>query len=328
MQKFACCLCLLVLCIRVFSQTYRNPVIDRNVPDPTVIRTDTGFYLYCTESKRLLPIYRSVDLVHWTFVGHAFTPETRPNFEPGAAVWAPDINRVCGRYVMYYSMSVWGGEWTCGIGIATAERPEGPFTDRGMLFRSNGIGVQNSIDPFYMEDEGRKYLIWGSFRGIFAIELSDDGLSLKKEAEKQQIAGTAYEGTYIHKRGKYYYFFASVGSCCEGLKSTYTTVVGRSKKLLGPYTDKKGRSMTDNHHETVIRKNEAFVGVGHNSEIVCDDAGNDWMLYHGVKTADPAGRRLLLDKITWKKGWPSVAGGIPSIEAKAPVFNLTSDLEK
>ena len=34
-------------------------------------------------------------------------------------------------------MSTWGGEWTCGIGIATADKPEGPFTDLGKLFRSN-----------------------------------------------------------------------------------------------------------------------------------------------------------------------------------------------
>ena len=56
-----------------------------------------------------------------------------------------------------------GGEWTCGIGVATADKPEGPFVDHGMMFRSNEIGVQNSIDPFYIEDGGRKYMFWGVF---------------------------------------------------------------------------------------------------------------------------------------------------------------------
>ena len=46
------------------------------------------------------------------------------------------------------------------------------------------------------------------FRGIYAIELSDDGLSLKDGATPQQVAGTAYEGTYIHKKDGHYYFFA------------------------------------------------------------------------------------------------------------------------
>ena len=77
-------------------------------------------------------------------------------------------------------------------------------------------------------------------------------LTVKKGANPIQIAGTAYEGTYIHKHEGYYYMFASIGSCCEGLKSTYTTVVGRSKQLLGPYMDKNGKGMLDNHHEILI----------------------------------------------------------------------------
>ncbi len=61
--------------------------------------------------------------------------------------------------VMYYSMSVWGGEWTCGIGVATSDNPAGRFTDQGKLFRSNEIDVQNSIDPFYIDDNGAKCFI-------------------------------------------------------------------------------------------------------------------------------------------------------------------------
>lgn len=48
------------------------------------------------------------------------------------------------------------------------------------MFRSNEINVQNSIDPFYIEDAGKKFLFWGSFRGIYGIELSEDGLSVKQ----------------------------------------------------------------------------------------------------------------------------------------------------
>lgn len=301
--------------------TYRNPVIDYSLPDPTIIKADNGyFYLYATEDIRNTPIHRSRNLVDWEEVGTAFTEETRPTFEPKGGLWAPDINYINGQYVLYYSMSVWGGEWTCGIGVATSDKPEGPFTDHGPLFRSKTIQVQNSIDQFYMEDNGKKYLFWGSFRGIYGIELSGDGLSVRDGAVKQQVAGTAYEGTYIHKRGNYYYLFASIGSCCEGLKSTYTTVVGRSDNLFGPYTDKQGQPMMENHHEILIHGNEAFVGTGHNSEIVADDRGNDWILYHAVSRANPTGRVLMLDRVRWKDGWPEVEGVTPSLEAEAPTF--------
>ena len=211
--------------------------------------------------------------------------------------------------------------WTCGIGVATSDKPEGPFIDKGPLFRSKTIQVQNSIDQFFMEDNGKKYLFWGSFRGIYGIELSGDGLSVRDGAKKKkQVAGTAYEGTYIHKRGDYYYLFASIGSCCEGLKSTYTTVVGRSDSLFGPYTDKQGRPMMENHHEVLIHGNDAFVGTGHNSEIVTDDRGNDWVLYHAVSREHPTGRVLMLDRIRWRDGWPEVEGASPSLEAEAPEF--------
>ena len=305
----------------VTADVYRNPVIDYSLPDPSVIRGDDGFfYLYATEDIRNLPIHRSKNLTDWEYVGTAFTDQTRPDFEEKGGIWAPDINKIGGKYVLYYSMSAWGGEWTCGIGCATADNPAGPFTDHGKMFRSNEIGVKNSIDPFYIEDSGRKYLFWGSFRGIYAVELSDDGLSVKEGEVTKKVAGTAYEGTYIHKKGGYYYLFASIGSCCEGLRSTYTTVVGRSKDLLGPYVDKEGNRMLDNCHEILIHKSDSFVGTGHNSEIVSDKDGNDWVLYHAVSVENPDGRVLMLDRVDWQGGWPVVAGDVPSAESRKPCF--------
>ncbi|MDR3365476.1 MAG: family 43 glycosylhydrolase [Prevotellaceae bacterium] len=312
------------------ATTYRNPVLAVSTPDPTVIRAQDGtFYLYCTEDIRNIPIYSSTDLVHWRNIGTAFTNETRPTFEPKGGLWAPDVNYINGKYVLYYSMSVWGCNGTCGIGVAVADAPQGPFTDKGALFNSSTIGVCNSIDQFYFEDGGKKYLFWGSFCGIYGIELEDDGLSLKAGAEKFRIAGRltdafddkGTEGTYIHKRGKYYYCFGSTGTCCEGASSTYRVVVGRSESLFGPYLTKDGRSMFDNHYETVLQGNAAFAGPGHNAEIITDDEGNDWMLYHAYLRSNPKLRRTLcMDKIVWTDGWPAVAGLEPSGESPLPVF--------
>ncbi|GHU63588.1 arabinan endo-1,5-alpha-L-arabinosidase [Bacteroidia bacterium] len=305
-----------------FAQTYKNPVLNLSMPDPTIIKANDGyFYLYATEDIARTPIFQSKDLVNWEFIGSAFQRNGRPSWEPNGGIWAPDINYIEGKYVLYYSMSVWGGEETCGIGVAVSDSPKGPFKDKGPLFRSNTIGVRNSIDQFYIEDKGKKYLVWGSFRGIYCIELENDGLAVKKNAEKVQIAGTATEGSYIHKRGQYYYLFGSAGSCCEGAKSTYKVVVGRSENLFGPYLNKAGKSMMDNQYETVIQGNEMFAGTGHNAEIVSDDEGNDWIPYHSFLRNEPEkGRVLLLDKIVWVNDWPTVAGGVPALKAKAPVF--------
>ena len=302
--------------------TYSNPVCHLGLPDPTIIKVDDTFYLYATEDIRNVPIMSSRNLVTWKQCGTVFTDMTRPTFVADGGVWAPDVNKVGNLYVLYYSMSVWGGEWTCGIGTAVSEKPEGPWTDRGPLFVSKEIGVQNSIDPFYIEEDGKKYLFWGSFHGIWAIELSDNGLSVKQGAEKRQVAGSAYEGVYVHKRDGYYYLFASTGTCCEGYDSKYSTVVGRSKNLLGPYCDRSGRDMMQNNHEVILKGDgKAFFGPGHNSEIVTDSKGNDWILYHAfTKVTGDRYRTLMLDKVEWKNGWPQINAGHPSAVAERPSF--------
>ncbi|CCZ80812.1 family 43 glycosylhydrolase [Odoribacter laneus] len=302
---------------------YRNPILAYSVPDPTVIKAEDGmFYLYATEDIRNMPIFYSRDMVEWTLCGSVFAENSRPDFEPGGGLWAPDINFIGGRYVLYYSMSKWGGVESCGIGVAIADKPAGPFQDLGILFRSSTIGVTNSIDPFYIHDQGKNYLFWGSFHGIFGIELSEDGLSLKEGAEKKQIAGTAFEATYIHKKGKYYYFFGSIGTCCEGVNSTYTTVVGRAENLWGPYTDKSGRLLLENYFEVFLHGNDVFAGTGHNSEIVTDDAGKDWIFYHAFDRRKPGGRVLMLDRVEWEKGWPSVRKEEPALEAEVPFIEM------
>jgi arabinan endo-1,5-alpha-L-arabinosidase len=315
-----------VVPVTVAAATYQNPVIGQSLPDPTIIKASDGwFYLYATEDTPNVPIWRSQNLVDWRYVSTCFTNSTRPPWpdDPDAGIWAPDINYINGKYVLYFSRSTWGGVSKCGIGAATANNPGGPFIYHSKLFNSAEIGVQNSIDPFYIEDNGTKYLFWGSFHGIYGIELADDGLSLKPGAEKVQIAGNHFEGTYIHKRGNYYYLFASTGSCCSGANSTYALVVGRAENLFGPYIDKDSAPLLSATYNWawVIQKNDHFIGPGHCSEIVTDDAGHDWILYHGyVKGEEDAGRQLLLSQIIWENDWPSVAGGSPAVKADAPYF--------
>ena len=92
---------------------------------------------------------------------------------------------------------------------------------------------------------------------------------------------------------------------------------------MGPYTNKQGGSMVDNNYTTIISGNDRWKGPGHNSEIITDDNGDDWLLYHSYDTNNGCnGRLMLLDKITWSTdGWPSINDGHPSSdEMPAPVF--------
>ncbi len=304
---------------------YYNPVQKTSLPDPTVIRAKDGnFYLFATEDTRNVPIYCSSDLVNWKYLHTAFTDDSRPTFVDGGGIWAPDINFINGQYVLYYSMSTWGGEWDCGIGVATCDSIDGYYEDHGPLFISSEIDVQNSIDPFYYEDEdGSKYLFWGSFHGIYAIQLSDDGLSIMEGAKKKAIAGSLTEGTCIYKHGDYYYLIGSAGSCCSGASSTYHLVVARSESLLGDYVNKDGNRTKNNSFSELLEKGPVTIGPGHCSEVVEDDSGQTWLLYHGYPADDvDAGRCLFLDQLQWdSEGWPYIVGEKTSSAWLKPIFS-------
>ncbi len=311
------------------QKSYTNPVFEADFPDPSVQRGSDGyFYAYATGPNCL----RSKDLVNWESVSKVID---RPTWNDSTYVgsdgknktdyysfWACDVSRVEEKYVMYYACALWGNGSRTGIGVASGTALT-KFNDEGKMFRSTEIGVENSIDPVYWEEKDKKYLAWGSWNGIYISELSEDGLKLKDPSKKTMIAGTAFEGAMIHKRGNSYYLFCSVGSCCDGLNSTYHCVVGRSTKLMGPYLSKTGGKMLDNNYTTVLRANNRWIAPGHNSEIITDDNGDDWLLYHAIdKNAPDDGRMMLLDKITWSDdGWPTINNGTPSTTPQpAPVF--------
>ena len=322
------------------QKKYTNPVYGSDFPDPTVQRAPDGtFYSYATGCK----CKKSTDLVNWTNVSGVISRPTwndsihadgtRDNY----SLWAADVNYVDGKYICYYASALWGNGSRTGIGVAVGDTPI-KFTDKGKLFRSTEIGVKNSIDPCYVEEFDKKYLVWGSFNDICIVELTEDALAVKnfspinnpqpngswrRHAGVTKLAGGAFEGAMIFKRGKYYYLFCSVGSCCEGENSTYRTVVGRATRLLGPYTNKQGGQMVNDNYTTIISGNDRWKGPGHNSEIIIDDEGQTWLLYHSYdRNNNFNGRVMLLDKITWDKSdWPVINDGHPSSDERdAPIF--------
>jgi arabinan endo-1,5-alpha-L-arabinosidase len=310
------------------SGLYRNPVFEEVFADPTAIRADDGaYYAYATfnpwpgasREDRLIPIARSRDLVRWEDVGDAF--ETKPDWRDEGGLWAPHVARVAGRYLLYYSYARFGDP-NPGIGVAVAESPAGPFEDRGALLRSDEIGVRNSIDPYLLVDDGTPYLFWGSKRGIYGVRLSDDGLSLA--GEKFRIAGDGVEAPWLIRRRGRYYFFGSRGTCCRGADSTYRVVVGRGESLRGPYVNREGESLRRAPGTTILRGDEYFAGPGHNA-VVRDDAGVDWLLYHAYERHNPwvgsiPRRVLMLDRLVWRDGWPTVETRTPSRVAPAPTI--------
>jgi len=310
--------------------SYHNPVFEPVLADPSLVQGDDGYiYAYGTEDDwgdrkgtHLVPVVRSKDLVKWEFVRDAF--EAKPSWKGAGGIWAPDVSKHGSQYYMYYSMSTWG-DANPGIGVAVADRPEGPFEDKGKLFLSEEIGVGNSIDPMYFkDDDGKAYLIWGSFRGIYGVELSEDGL--RTVGAPFKMAGLAFEAPYLVKREGKYYLFLSGGTCCDGKNSTYFVSVGRADSLKGPYLNKDGENINQTIGSMVVmgsnvekEPEKRFVGPGHNA-IFRDAKGTDWLVYHAIDVKEPtlmngATRRpLMIDPLIWQEGWPAVKDLEPSDE--------------
>ena len=308
--------------------------------DPDVIRDGRTWYLYCTTDRAsddtaapdigLIPIYRSTDLEHWTYVTAAL-PEIPSYAAAGAGMWAPDINYVDGQYRLYFAVSntnlVGGGS---AVGVATSDSPTGPFTvsQEPVVAPSDIPGnpgsKRSTIDPELVRDHGHDYLFYGGFGGgLLSRTLSADGLSTDESSQQQIAIDNRYEGANVVRRGGWWYLMASSTNCCNGPLTGYTVFAARSKTVLGPYLDRRGRSVLDSQvggTPVVAQNGNRWVGVGHHT-MITDFAGQDWMIYHGIDRSDPYYRGAvgytkrpgLIDPVDWIGGWPEVnAGAGPS----------------
>ena len=338
--------------------TYTNPVsrdFADTFADPAVIRAKDGYwYAYGTTdplregegTRHIIPTARSADLVNWTYVGDAFTESTLPDWAaPDAALWAPDIRYLDGTYYLYYVVTqtdVTDEPNDNAIGVATSDSPTGPWEDSGgpVVGPRRGAGASGdflwTFDPSEFTDlDGTRYLYYGSYYGgIFVTELSRDG-TRAVGAPTQVAIDNRYEGAYVIRHGRWYYLFASEANCCAGPTTGYTVFAGRSASPRGPFTDRDGISLrTSRVGGTIVvtPNGNRWVGTGHNA-VVTDLAGQDWLIYHAIDRADPFldepfginERPMLLDRLDWVDGWPTVRAGRWASEGpqRAPVTDWT-----
>lgn len=322
------------------APTYSNPIIDADFPDPAIIRAEDGnYYVYATqggEPMRNVQVARSSDLVEWQMLGDALP--IKPSWASQTQdFWAPAVSYAGGNYYLYYSAKPDAAlkdpkQGLC-LAVATARRPEGPFVDIGKPLQC-GDGFIN-IDPFAYDDPatGRKLLYWGSgFGAIKVQELADDRISFKAGSKPVDLIPTIktedpaeyqrlVEGVWVTRRNGYYYLFYSGDNCC-GPKAHYAVMVARSTRATGPF-ELRPRPLY-----LVVEANKLWMAPGHNA-VMEDDAGEHWILYHGVDRQRPrtkptddinTRRVLLMDRLQWRDGWPEVAGKGPSSgEQPAPV---------
>ena len=304
--------------------------------DPSIIKAGTTWYVFATGKANgggQFQIRCSTDLKAWKLCGHVFDeiPDWIHKDSPGTVdLWAPDISYEQGVYRLYYAYSLFGKN-TSGIALATNKTldpssPEYKWIDHGLVLRSLASDDFNAIDPnFILDTNGRAWLAFGSFWSGIKMRRLDEhtGMLDAKDTKLYSLASRAkpddapparpdlppnweaVEAPFIVHHGGYYYLFVSWDLCCRGTRSTYRTMVGRARKVNGPYLDKDGKSMADGGGSELLTANQRWLGPGGES-VLMQPGGDDLIVFHAydAKTGKPA---LQISTITWTDDWPHAA---------------------
>jgi len=304
--------------------------------DPSIIKAGNTWYVFATGRARdggQFQIRCSADLHAWRFCGHVFDeiPAWIAKSSPGTSeLWAPDISFENGEYRLYYAYSLFGKN-TSGIALATnktldSSSPDYRWVDRGLVLRSTEADDYNAIDPnFVLDEQHHAWLVFGSFWSGIKMRRLNDRTGLAGGAKIYSLATRrrpdnpppakpglppdweAIEAPFIVHHGGYYYLFVSWDLCCRGTRSTYRTMVGRSKKVTGPYVDDHGVPMMQGGGTPLLSANSRWLGPGGES-VLMQPSGEDLIVFHAydAHTGRPA---LQISTIVWRDGWPHAALG-------------------
>jgi len=292
------------------TATYRNPVIAGDFADPSVIRVGNTYYAAGTSSEwgPAYPIYRSNDLVNWTYVGPVF--KTLPDWTMGS-YWAPELFHRNGIFYVYYTARRKSDKRSY-IGVATTRDLRNGFTDHGLLLE----WTSEAIDAFVLEDAGKLYITWKAYgldKGkaieLLGAELSPDGLQVTGKAFTLLTADPdswergGAEGQAIFKRGRYYYMTYSGNACC-GAQCNYQVGLARSEKLQGPWEKYAGNP--------VLVSDETWKCPGHGTIVTTAD-NRYFYLHHAYNAVDFTftGRQGVLSELVWTNNtqWPTFRNG-------------------
>lgn len=292
----------LVPCTEARAQVpARNPIIWADVPDPSVIRVDSVYYMTSTTMHMSpgVPIMKSTNLVDWATVGYAY--DELANADPlfmrqglnayGRGSWASSLRHHDGLfYIVTFSFTT--GE---SYVFTSGDIERGPW-------RKESLGALFHDQSLLFDDDGRAYLVYGA-GDIRIVELTADARAVKDGGvhrvlipDAGSIAGSEFwvpgEGSHLEKIDDRYYLFLIVWPA-GGMR---TELVYRADTLEGPW---EGR---------IVLKDAGIAQGG----VVDTPDGRWYALLFGDRGS--VGRIPYLVPVTWKDGWPEfgIDGRVPN----------------
>lgn len=272
------------------------------IHDPSTIAECEGkYYTFGTGGGGLI----SED--GWTWQGGAVRPG-------GGA--APDVLKIGDRYLVIYGATgggLGGGHngriLTMWNKTLDPNSPDFHFTNPIEVAASDGMEDNDAIDPCLLLDPttGRLWATYGTYFGDIRLIELDPLTGYRIKDNKEKPIAIDCEATDLIYRDGWYYLLGTHGTCCDGVNSTYNIVVGRSRKVEGPYYDNVGRDMYHGGGKLVIAAGDRVVGPGHFGRTIIDK-GVEIMSCHYEADLNQGGRSVLgIRPLLWRNGWP-VAG--------------------
>jgi beta-xylosidase len=215
---------------------------------------------------------------------------------PEHFLWAPGVATRDGRWYLYYSV---GPQipTPSRIGVAVADKPEGPYRDSGRPLVTgelvkDGVGFE-AIDPMVFTDprSGTSYLYAGGSAGakLRVWELGTDMVSTVREIPVETPPQFT-EGAFMHERGGTYYLSYSHG---RWNGPDYSVHYATASSPTGPWTYRGAILTSDRRHQ----------GPGHHSFV--QTTGGEWLIvYHRwERRPGPAPfsgeRRVAIDRVSY-----------------------------
>jgi beta-xylosidase len=308
------------------------PLIQRDFPDPFVLRAGDTFYAYSTNGERgNVPVATSKNLADWTLAedsaGHAL--DAMPDLPPWAkkgSTWAPEVMRVGAGYVLYFTARSRKRDIQC-IGAAVSASPQGPFvsTAQEPLVCQPELGGSIDASPF-RDADGKLYLYFKNDGNnpsarkpteLWVQPLAADGLSVAGEAKSVLRDRMKWEGglieapTMVRAPAGYFLFFSgndfawqrdqklsaySIGyATCDGPAGPCKEA--GDKPFLYSFSSGEG-CLSGPGHQAVFNVGERWFIAFH-----------AWSATPGCRPLDPV-RWLYIAPLLWKDGKPVIGVGL------------------
>lgn len=316
---FACLMLTASLSAQQGNVTSGNPIFPGWYADPEGIVFDDTYWIYPTvsmlhgedtltyrkEARRKtrainpdynqqthLDAFSSKDLVHWTKHPSVLSIENVKWVE--YAMWAPSIIRANGKYYLFFGGNdIQSDNEYGGIGVAVADRPEGPFKDAlGKPLISKFVNGAQPIDQFvFRDDDGQYYMYYGGWRHCNVVRLKDDLLSLKPfdngEYYREVTPENYVEGPFMMKRNGKYYFMWSEGGWGG---PDYSVAYAIADSPTGPFK-RIGKILQQDE--------QVATGAGHHSVIQIPGKDEYYIVYHRrpLGCTHSGERQVCIDKL-------------------------------